>query len=682
MKKQFLSAVLALALAVGPAAALPEGAFSGAGSAITAEAASVSINSTDVTLYFLSPSYEDVLTMPSSLPTQFQLNVTGASKVKYSVGTGNASVKVSDTGLIEVDPDVTYWYSSGGGFSWGSSTPQEGQEPSSISYDIDEGTRSIIVNADGTNYTVNVTLIEYSNYWYKEQLKQYAKENIKDSMTDLEKLRAIAAYPASFDYNYRYQGGKSMLLYGGGDCWASTNLIVDLCEVLGIKAWGRNANKDGGAGSGHRNAVAELNGKLYILEAGYSGSAPRSYDVYEKSSSFSYTSVTGGVEIYQYDGDPDITELEIPSMINGKKVVSVGEQCFWRSTDCRKITSITLPDTLTKISGNAFYNCESLEKLNIPYAVSDIGYNAFCSCLKLTSVDVSDLNPYFTYKDHAIYSLDGSTLVIALHGFTDFVVPDGVKVIKDAAFRRNNELLSVTIPESVEEIGKGAFLECNSLAEVNIMGDGPKTVGMNAFGQCFKLGSIRLGKNVTDIGETITVGWSSTDHTNTVIRCYENSAAHKYATDNDLPFEFISENVLSGKIFEGADKKALENGIVTLRGPKTYIASVTGNTFSVETEPGTYTVTVGKTGYATRTYTVNVKGETAQDLQINRKGDLNGNGKIDASDLLTAKSHIKSINTLTGYDQTIADIDGNGSINAADLLKMKAHMKGVTPIWQ
>ena len=681
MKKQFLSAVLALALAVGPAAALPEGAFSGAGSAITAEAASVSINSTDVTLYFLSPSYEDVLTMPSSLPTQFQLNVTGASKVKYSVGTGNASVKVSDTGLIEVDPDVTYWYSSGGGFSWGSSTPQEGQEPSSISYDIDEGTRSIIVNADGTNYTVNVTLIEYSNYWYKEQLKQYAKENIKDSMTDLEKLRAIAAYPASFDYNYRYQGGKSMLLYGGGDCWASTNLIVDLCEVLGIKAWGRNANKDGGAGSGHRNAVAELNGKLYILEAGYSGSAPRSYDVYEKSSSFSYTSVTGGVEIYQYDGDPDITELEIPSMINGKKVVSVGEQCFWRSASIRdNLTSVKLPDTVTKIGDSAFFYCENLEYVYLPYALSTIGNNAFNSCPKLKSVDISELNPFFTCKDGVIYDKDFTKAVVGL-AVSEVSLPSTVKVIGNQSFRDNSTLKTINVPASVEEIEEGAFYG-SGLEEFNISGDNLKTIGQYAFARCYSLPSIRLGKAVESIDEGLTSTGSEGQHTNTVIRCYENSAAHKYATDNDLPFEFISENVLSGKIFEGADKKALENGIVTLRGPKTYIASVTGNTFSVETEPGTYTVTVGKTGYATRTYTVNVKGETAQDLQINRKGDLNGNGKIDASDLLTAKSHIKSINTLTGYDQTIADIDGNGSINAADLLKMKAHMKGVTPIWQ
>ena len=368
-------------------------------------------------------------------------------------------------------------------------------------------------------------------------------------------------------------------------------------------------------------------------------------------------------------------------MIDGKKVVSVGEQCFWRSASIRdNLTSVKLPDTVTKIGDSAFFYCENLEYVYLPYALSTIGNNAFNSCTKLKSVDISELNPFFTCKDGVIYDKDFTKAVVGL-AVSEVSLPSTVKVIGNQSFRDNSTLKTINVPASVEEIEEGAFYG-SGLEEFNISGDNLKTIGQYAFARCYSLPSIRLGKAVESIDEGLTSTGSEGQHTNTVIRCYENSAAHKYATDNDLPFEFISENVLSGKIFEGADKKALENGIVTLKGPKTYIASVTGNTFSVETEPGTYTVTVGKTGYATRTYTVNVKGETAQDLQINRKGDLNGNGKIDASDLLTAKSHIKSINTLTGYDQTIADIDGNGSINAADLLKMKAHMKGVTPIWQ
>ncbi len=68
-------------------------------------------------------------------------------------------------------------------------------------------------------------------------------------------------------------------------------------------------------------------------------------------------------------------------------------------------------------------------------------------------------------------------------------------------------------------------------------------------------------------------------------------------------------------------------------------------------------------------------------VDTRKKGDLNNNGKIDASDLLQVKSHIKKVKPLEGEDFKIADVDDNGAINAADLLKMKAHMKGVSYLW-
>jgi Ca2+-binding EF-hand superfamily protein len=71
-----------------------------------------------------------------------------------------------------------------------------------------------------------------------------------------------------------------------------------------------------------------------------------------------------------------------------------------------------------------------------------------------------------------------------------------------------------------------------------------------------------------------------------------------------------------------------------------------------------------------------------EEVSTRKKGDLNDNGKIDASDLLQVKSHIKKVQLLEGDDFKAADVDGNGTINASDLLKMKAHMKGVTPIWE
>ena len=111
----------------------------------------------------------------------------------------------------------------------------------------------------------------------------------------------------------------------------------------------------------------------------------------------------------------------------------------------------------------------------------------------------------------------------------------------------------------------------------------------------------------------------------------------------------------------------------------------------IKNSDGTYTFVNQANGYALTiedNYNITARirdGSDAQKWNIisknRKKGDINNNGKIDASDLLQVKSHIKKVKPLEGDDFTCADVDGNGVINAADLLKMKAHMKGVTLLW-
>lgn len=99
---------------------------------------------------------------------------------------------------------------------------------------------------------------------------------------------------------------------------------------------------------------------------------------------------------------------------------------------------------------------------------------------------------------------------------------------------------------------------------------------------------------------------------------------------------------------------------------------------------GTYTMTVSAEGFAARTYTVTMnRGQLSEDpaVILDLLGDINGDKKLNATDLLLAKSHIKGVSLLTDYQLECADIDASGSITAADLLRMKSHIKGVTKLW-
>ena len=55
-------------------------------------------------------------------------------------------------------------------------------------------------------------------------------------MTEYQKLEAITNYVAdTYNYSPDYSSGISMIISGGGDCWASCDLIMSLCDLVGIK---------------------------------------------------------------------------------------------------------------------------------------------------------------------------------------------------------------------------------------------------------------------------------------------------------------------------------------------------------------------------------------------------------------------------------------------------------------
>ena len=98
--------------------------------------------------------------------------------------------------------------------------------------------------------------------------------------------------------------------------------------------------------------------------------------------------------------------------------------------------------------------------------------------------------------------------------------------------------------------------------------------------------------------------------------------------------------------------------------------------------PGTYTMKVMKNNHVTREYTVTVSAENVtQDVKIHLKGDINGDGKVNTSDVGKANSHAKGTSTLTGYDFACADVNGDGKVNTSDVGKINSHAKGTNKLW-
>ena len=156
-------------------------------------------------------------------------------------------------------------------------------------------------------------------------------------------------------------------------------------------------------------------------------------------------------EFYRYyHGDINIPE-EVTFMGRNRKVTSIGYYAF----SCSHITSVTIPNSVTNIAKNAFYECGGLNSVIIPNAVTKISDYAFAYCSGLTSVTIGN----------------------------------SVKEICNFAFAYCSGLTSVIIPNSVETIGGAAFAGCNSLATVD-MGHGIKSIMGNAFNECYTIDKV------------------------------------------------------------------------------------------------------------------------------------------------------------------------------------------------
>ena len=189
-------------------------------------------------------------------------------------------------------------------------------------------------------------------------------------------------------------------------------------------------------------------------------------------------------------------------------VISIGYRAFY---NCKNLTSVTIPNSVTDIRGDAFSYCSSLSSVTIGNGVTNIGSNAFLECENLTSVRISDLAAWCTilferginqgentqYANPLYYAGNlylNNTLV------DDLVIPNGVTEIGFQAFAYCTSITSVTISEGVTSLGKGAFLGCSNLSSI-ILPTSLINLGTYTFSGCTGLTSIEIPDGVTSIGE-------------------------------------------------------------------------------------------------------------------------------------------------------------------------------------
>ena len=207
-------------------------------------------------------------------------------------------------------------------------------------------------------------------------------------------------------------------------------------------------------------------------------------------------------------------ELSIPSEIEwkGQKYVvnSIGQKAF---EDCKGLTSISIPKSITTIGSNAFYGCTGLSTITIPDDITIIESGLFKDCVNLTSVIIPEGittiggEAFFGCKSLPSIMIPESVTSIGNNAFarctslTSFIIPNGVTSISQCTFSGCTNLTFVTIPNGVTSIGWAAFKECYSLTNISIP-DGVTTIGDMAFANS-ALTTIIIPNSVQSMGKSV-----------------------------------------------------------------------------------------------------------------------------------------------------------------------------------
>ena len=175
------------------------------------------------------------------------------------------------------------------------------------------------------------------------------------------------------------------------------------------------------------------------------------------------------------------------------------------------VTKVVIPEGVKIIEAYAFASLTALEEVVLPSTLESIEYGAFVGCSNLKKITFSGANNLKIINQGAFKDC-------GLEGTLDL---SAACVISDYAFAGNTKLEAVKTSENLLSIGQYAFAACAKLKDVTIKAASVKygayafngckaltSFYVNAavlpegmFYECENLTSVKIGKDVKDIGE-------------------------------------------------------------------------------------------------------------------------------------------------------------------------------------
>lgn len=149
----------------------------------------------------------------------------------------------------------------------------------------------------------------------------------------------------------------------------------------------------------------------------------------------------GKIPEWMYYRNQSVSAVTIP-----EGTTEIGRFAFSRSS----LRTVTIPEGVTVIDYAAFYHCDNLDNVILPDTVNTVGAKAFTHTGWMDDFEENRMDDFL---------ISGDILVAYKGNLPEVVIPDGVRVIAEEAFRNHTELKKVHLPASVTDIGNDAFPE-------------------------------------------------------------------------------------------------------------------------------------------------------------------------------------------------------------------------------
>lgn len=203
--------------------------------------------------------------------------------------------------------------------------------------------------------------------------------------------------------------------------------------------------------------------------------------------------------------------------------------------ECRFLTTITIPNTLTEISAKAFWYCESLKTIILPKSITRINVNAFQYCYSLYNIILSssqmliDMDAfrdcfslkkicfsgketnlgasifYNCYSLESIYGLNyvAGTFCRYCYNLKKVMFTNTITNISGNSSFENCKFTTITLPNNITAIHNASslFASCSLLKEVTLP-NSITSIPISMFDQCHSLCNTTIPNTVTLINNS------------------------------------------------------------------------------------------------------------------------------------------------------------------------------------